>query len=107
MAILKKIDSGAGYTIEYWHISDIDLKIKNNLKVVLSGYINKKARTDGLKAVQSRTLTIPVAELDLNGNLRQQIYDWAIRQEVKEVANKFIDFNRNANAFFADAKSDI
>lgn len=113
MALIKKIDSGAGYTIEYWHILTFEVKVKaKQVVAVIAGYVNKQARIDGLRPVQNKTLSIPTDQLDLNGNLRQQIYEWALAQKepVKEDAEKkmpsFGLLRNNNNTFFAGATSD-
>ena len=110
MALIKKIDSGAGYSIEYWRIKKLDISLDaTNLVVTFAGYIDAEARKNNLKAVRGQTLLIPAAAIDLNGNIRQQVYDWAIAQEdsVSKPGN-FAPFRalQNKNNFFAKAKKD-
>lgn len=75
MGLLKKYDPQTGYTLEYWRISNIEVNYSTNKAlVVIEGYLNQEARKNGLRPAIINRREISLEGININGNLREELY---------------------------------
>ena len=102
MALIKTYDPQTGYTVEYWRISRIEIDYSHKTAVVvIEGYLNAEARISGKKPAIINRREIDLSALDLNGNLRAQLYT-----AIKALKGKDKD-GKTTDDFFKDSTDEI
>jgi len=102
MGFVKTFNPETGYTVDYWHIAKYSIDIAAKVaEVTIYGYLNQDARKSGKKPALVNRREVSLEGMDLNGNIRAQLYT-----AIKALKHKNRE-GQTTDDFFKDSTDEI